>query len=187
MKVGPSLNAKGWGMISEGLTMLETVTAGADVPQLWSLLEAFFGKVDDDVSVASAPLATGHPTTFRAAKCKLAEGDVEASLYTEVIPGPNDKEPGMESISYYSTTVHFWLSISNYSTIVHLHSFVLKVFPRNFCPSIPLTRKARWFTHADGGTAKKNILPESIPAPTSGMTTSTKYSDVPSMTIWCSA
>ena len=56
MKVGASLNAKGWGMISEGLTMLETATAGADIPQLWSLLEAFFGKVDkDDASVTSAP------------------------------------------------------------------------------------------------------------------------------------
>ena len=62
MKVGASLNAKGWGMISEGLTMLETATTGADVPQLWSLLEAFFGKVDDDdTSITSAPLVTGHP------------------------------------------------------------------------------------------------------------------------------
>ena len=104
MKVGASLNAKGWGMISEGLTMLETATAGADVPQLWSLLEAFFGKVgDDDASVTSAPSVTGHPTTFRAAKHKLAEGNVEASSYTEVIPGD---EPGTESISYYSATVH---------------------------------------------------------------------------------
>ena len=90
MKVGASLNAKGWGMISEGLTMLETATAGADIPQLWSLLEAFFGNVDDDASVVSAPSATGHPTTFRAAKHKLAEGDVKASFYTEVIPGPSD-------------------------------------------------------------------------------------------------
>ena len=107
MKVGASLNAKGWGMISEGLTMLETATAGADVPQLWSLLEAFFGKVDnDDVSMTSAPLVTGHPTTFRAAKCKLVEGNVEASSYTEVIPGPTEDEPGMELISYNSTTVH---------------------------------------------------------------------------------
>ena len=107
MKVGASLNAKGWGMISEGLTMLETATAGANVPQLWSLLEAFFGKVDnDDASVTSAPSVTGHPTTFRAAKCKLAEGNVEASSYTEVIPGPTEDEPGMESFSYSSTTVH---------------------------------------------------------------------------------
>ena len=49
-------------MISEGLTMLETATAGADVPQLWSLWEAFFGKVDDDdASVTSAPLAYWSP------------------------------------------------------------------------------------------------------------------------------
>ena len=34
MKVGASLNAKGWGMISEGLTMLETATAGENVPTL---------------------------------------------------------------------------------------------------------------------------------------------------------
>ena len=40
MKVGVSLNPKGWGMISEGLIMLEKATAGADMPQLWSLLEA---------------------------------------------------------------------------------------------------------------------------------------------------
>ena len=101
MKVGASLNAKGWGM------MLETATAEADVSQLWSLLEAFFGKVDDDdASVTSVPLPTGHPTTFKAAKCKLTEGGVEASSYTEVIPSPTEDEPGMESISYYSTTVH---------------------------------------------------------------------------------
>ena len=107
MEVGTSLNAKGWGMISKGLTILETATAGANVPQLWSHLEAFFGKVDnDDTSVASAPSVTGHPTTFRAAKHKLAEGNVEASSYTEVIPGPTEDEPGMESISYYSATVH---------------------------------------------------------------------------------
>ena len=106
MKVGAALNAKGWGMISKGLIMLETATAGADVPQLWSLLESFFGKVDeDDISIASAPSATGHPATFRATKCKLAEGGVESSFYTEVIPGPNEDEPGMESISYYFTTV----------------------------------------------------------------------------------
>ena len=107
MKVGASLNAKGWGMISEGLTMLETATAGAIVPQLWSLLEAFFGKVDnDDASVTSAPSVTGHPTTFRAAKHKLVEGNVEVLSYTEVIPGPTEDEPGTESISYNSTTVH---------------------------------------------------------------------------------
>ena len=121
MKVGASLNAKGWGMISEGLTMLETATAGADVPQLWSLLEAFFGKVDDDdASITSAPLVTGHPTTFKAAKHKLAEGNVEASSYTEVIPGSTEDELGMELISYYSTTVYFWLSVINYSRIVQI-------------------------------------------------------------------
>ena len=106
MKVGAALNAKGWGMISEGLTMLETATAGADVPQLWSFLESFFGKVDeDDISIASAPSATGHPVTFRTAKCKLTEGGVESSSHTEVIPGMNEDEPGMELISYYSATV----------------------------------------------------------------------------------
>ena len=135
MKVGASLNAKHWGMISEGLTMLETATAAADVPQLWSLLEAFFGKVDDnDASVTSAPLATGHPTTFKAAKCKLTEVNVEASSYTEVIPGPTEDDPGTESISYYSATVHFWLSIINYSRIVqiqsHLHSHSFYLFNR---------------------------------------------------------
>ena len=61
---------------------------------------------NDDASVTSAPSVTGHTTTFRAAKCKLAEGNVEASSYTEVIPGPTEDEPGTESISYYSTTVH---------------------------------------------------------------------------------
>ena len=107
MKVGAALNAKGWGMISKGLTMLETATAGADVLQLWSLLESFFGKVEeDDVSVPSAPSATGHPATFKATKCKLVEGRAETSSHTEVIPGPNEDEPGMESISYYSATVY---------------------------------------------------------------------------------
>ena len=106
MKVGAELNAKGWGMISEGLTMLETATAGADVPQLWSLLESFFCKVEEDnVSVASMPSATGHPATFKATKCKLVEGSVEPPSHTEVILGLNEDEPGMESISFYSTTV----------------------------------------------------------------------------------
>ena len=105
MKVGAALNAKGWGMISEGLMMLETATAGADVPQLWSLLESFFGKVEEDISVALAPSATGHPATFKATKHKLVEGSVEPSSHNEAILGPNEDEPGMESISYYSTTV----------------------------------------------------------------------------------
>ena len=61
---------------------------------------------DDDTSMTSAPSVTGHPTTFRAAKHKLVEGNVEASSYTEVIPGPTEDEPGTESISYNSTTVH---------------------------------------------------------------------------------
>ena len=82
MEVGAALNAKGWGMISEGLTMLETATAGADIPQLWCLLESFFGKVEeDDISVASAPSATGHLATFRATKCKLVEGSPETSSH----------------------------------------------------------------------------------------------------------
>ena len=151
MKVGASLNAKGWGMISEGLTMLETATAGADMPQLWSLLEAFFGKVDDnDASVASAPLATGHPTTFRAAKHKLAEGDVKASSYTEVIPGPSDEEPGMESISYYSTTVHLWLSISNYSGIVQTQSHLYSCLFFIFLTGIPKELMLIHSTNKDG-------------------------------------
>ena len=105
MKVGAALNTKGWGMISKGLTMLETATAGADVPQLWSLLESFLGRVEEDISVASVPSATGHPATFKATKCKLVEGSVEPSSHTEVIPGLNEDEPGMELISYYSATV----------------------------------------------------------------------------------
>ena len=107
MKVGAALYTKGWGIISEGLTMLETATAGADVPQLWSLLESFFGKVEeDDISVASTPSTTGHPATFKATKHKIVEGSAETSSHAEVIPGPNEDEPGMELISYYSVTVY---------------------------------------------------------------------------------
>ena len=69
MRVRANLNAKGWTMISEGLEMLEVVTAGADVPSLWELFETFFGKVDDNIKTnLSAPSTCGHAATFRAAK-----------------------------------------------------------------------------------------------------------------------
>ena len=106
MRVGTTLNSKGWVMmISEGLRMLETATAGVNVPQLWVLFESFFGKIDDNISVTSTPSATGHPTTFCAAKCKMAEGGIEASNYKQVVPGPNDDEPGTNLILYYSGLV----------------------------------------------------------------------------------
>ena len=87
-------------MVSEGLGMMETATAGADVSQLWFLFETFFGKVDDEISVASAPSTTGHPTTFRAAKWCQSEGGANISSYTQLIPGSAEDEPDMNMISY---------------------------------------------------------------------------------------
>ena len=65
----------------------------------YGLFETFFGKVDDKISVASAPSTTGHPTTFRAAKQCQSEGDAEISSYTQIIPGPAKDKPGMNMIS----------------------------------------------------------------------------------------
>ena len=99
MRVGATLNAIGWSMISEDLGMMETATAGTDVPKLWVLFETFFGKVDDEISVASVPSTTGHPSTFRAAKWHQIGGGANISSYTQIVPGPTDDEPGMNTIS----------------------------------------------------------------------------------------
>ena len=74
------------------------MTAGADVPQLWVLFETFFGKIDDNISVASTPLTTGHSITFRAAKRCQSEGGTKVSSYTQIIPGSVEDEPGMDTI-----------------------------------------------------------------------------------------
>ena len=92
MRVRANLNAKGWTMISEGLEMLEVVTAGADVPSLWELFETFFGKVDEDTqSNLSAPSTSGHAATFHAAKWKA---DTVGEDFTKICPAPRDEEPG---------------------------------------------------------------------------------------------
>lgn len=93
MRVGATLNAKGWSIISKGLGIMETATVGADIPQLWVLFETFFGKIDDDLSTPSAPSVTGNPSTFRATKWHQTEGDIEVSSYTQIIPGPTEEEP----------------------------------------------------------------------------------------------
>ena len=43
--MGANLHANGCQLVADGLGMLETATAGVDLPQLWSLLETFFGKM----------------------------------------------------------------------------------------------------------------------------------------------
>ena len=80
MRVGANLHAKGWQLVSDGLGMLETATAGVDLPQLWSLLETFFGKIDESLEDPPQAGPSGHSSTYHA-KRKMMKG-VDTSGFT---------------------------------------------------------------------------------------------------------
>ena len=69
--MGATINAKGWALISEGLSTLEVATAGVDVPQLWTHFKTFFGKVDDDLEETLSHISSASSTFQAAHKCKV--------------------------------------------------------------------------------------------------------------------
>lgn len=74
-------------MIAEGLSMLETTTTGVDLPQSWSLLETFFGKIESDFDVPIPGSSSSHATTYRAAKLNVSdfkEGDIDVTKFSPV-------------------------------------------------------------------------------------------------------
>ena len=92
MRVGANLHANRWQLVADGLGMLEMATAGVDLPQLWSLLETFFWKVDESFEDPSQVGTSGHSSTY-CAKRKMSEG-VDTSGFTPIYPGFQEEEPG---------------------------------------------------------------------------------------------
>ena len=87
-----------WALISEGLSTLEVATAGADVPQLWTHFETFFGKVDDDLDETLSHISITS-ATFRAAhKHKAEDPNMDTVEYDSVYPTVNEEEPGNPSL-----------------------------------------------------------------------------------------
>ena len=64
MRVGANLHTKGWQLVADSLGMLETATAGVDLPQLWSLLETFFGKINENLEDPPQAGPSGHSSTY---------------------------------------------------------------------------------------------------------------------------
>ena len=96
MSVGANLHAKGWQLVADGLGMLETATAGVDLPQLWSLLETFFGKVNESFKDPPQAGTSGHSSTYHA-KRKMMEG-MDTSDFTCIYPRFQEEEPGNPSV-----------------------------------------------------------------------------------------
>ena len=92
MRVGANLHAKGWQLVADGLGMLEMATAGVDLPQLWSLLETFFGKIDESFEDPSQAGTSGHTSTYHA-KRRMMEG-MDTSGFTPIYPSFHEDEPG---------------------------------------------------------------------------------------------
>ena len=90
--MGANLHTKGWQLVADGLGMLETATAGVNLPQLWSLLETFFGKIDESLEDPPQAGPSGHSLTYHA-KRKMTEG-VDTSGFTPVYPSFQEEEPG---------------------------------------------------------------------------------------------
>ena len=106
MRVGANLHAKGWQLMADGLGMLEMATAGVDLPQLWCLLETFFGKIDESFKDPPQAGTSGHSSTY-CAKRKMTEG-VDTSGFTPIYPSFQEEEPGNFSILHLSFRFFFF-------------------------------------------------------------------------------
>ena len=83
MRVGANLHAKGWQLVADGLGMLEMATAGVDLPQLWSLLETFFGKINKSFEDPPQAGTSGHSSTYHA-KRRMTGRDGYIRLYSHL-------------------------------------------------------------------------------------------------------
>ena len=112
MRVGANLHAKGWQLVADGLGMLEMATAGVDLPQLWSLLETFFRRVNKSFEDPPQTGTSDHSSTY-CAKRKMTEG-VDTSGFTPIYPSLQEEEPGNPSVLYpYSKFFHPNLNLFN--------------------------------------------------------------------------
>ena len=120
MRVGANLHAKGWQLVADGLGMLEMATAGVDLPQLWSLLETFFGKIDKSFEDPSQAGTSGHSSTYHA-KRRMMEG-MDTSGFTPIYPSFHEEEPG--NFLYFLVLQKF-VFITPKFEFIHLSSFLL--------------------------------------------------------------
>ena len=94
MRMGATINTKGWVLISEGLSTLEVATAWADVPQLWTNFDTFFGKVDDDLEETLSHISSASSSFRAACKHKAEDPNMDIAAYNLVYPTVNNEEPG---------------------------------------------------------------------------------------------
>ena len=119
MRVGANLHTKGWQLVADGLGMLETATAGVDLPQLWSLLETFFGKIDESLEDPPQAGPSGHSSTYHA-KRKMT--GVDTLGFTPVYPSFQEEEPGNFYTFHLQVQIH--TSIITFTNLFHLFSQV---------------------------------------------------------------
>ena len=111
MRVGANLQ-----LVADGLGMLEMATAGVDLPQLWSVLETFFGKVNESFKVPPQGGTSGHSSTY-CAKRKMTEGWIHQALLL-FIPGFRKKS---------QVTLLFCVLILNFSQIQIYLTFTIYI------------------------------------------------------------
>ena len=116
--MGANLHAKGWQLVADSLGMLETATAGVDLPQLWSLVETFFGKVDESFENPPQAGPSGHSSTYHA-KRKMTEG-VDTLGFTPVYPSFQEEEPGNFSILHLNFT---FLPLPSLNSYIYHHFY----------------------------------------------------------------
>ena len=118
MRMGTTINAKGWALITEGLSTLEVATAGADVPQLWIHYETFFGKVDDNLEETLSHISSTS-ATFRAThKCKAEDPNVYTAEYDSVYPTVNEEEPGNPSVQLLFIYLFIYLNLLKICSLI---------------------------------------------------------------------
>ena len=122
MRVGANLHAKGWQLVADGLGMLETATAGVDLPQLWSLLETFFGKINKSFEDPPQAETSDHISTYHA-KRRMTEG-MDTSGFTPIYHSFQEEEPGNFFI-FLSFTKENFLLLPNLNSYTYCHFYLI--------------------------------------------------------------
>ena len=118
MRVGANLHAKGWQLVADGSGMLEMATAGVDLPQLWSLLDTFFGKINESFEDPPQAGTSGHSSTYHA-KRRMMEG-MDISGFTPIYPSFQEEEP-----SYFFIFLSFTKICFFYYSQIQIHTSII--------------------------------------------------------------
>ena len=122
MRVGANLHPKGWQLVADGLGMLETATAGIDVPQLWSLLETFLGKINKSFEDPPQAGTSGHSSTYHAKR--RMTGGMDTSGFTPIYPGFQEEEPG-NFLSFSVLQKFVFLLLPNSNSYIYHHFYLI--------------------------------------------------------------